>query len=344
LVIKSGDRLNVYWDIFKDYLLTGKVPVVPYNYIPTSDPFSLINICKRLKGDKFTDSSNLSKSIGLHERTIWNIGADLVMLGLAERDSTAFKTSKKLGSNDESSILSLLRETLAKHALKVALYKNHSGKTISVDALREIFIECMPKDKFGENTRNTYANRLTNYLVYTGYLLRAGSNLIVQDMGAPVSDREGLARRSKQRGKVFSVSVSPFATYNAINSIPDSSAKISDIGRNELAVLKRFELVTVKGDIVFKNSDIIQKSGGHKEAIWAAAKNEKSLLKCIEIMQDNPDMNSKDIAAKISDEYSLNWSDGSKIRNGGILKQWSSWIKEGVESSAIPTPPGRPRK
>lgn len=344
LVIKSGDRLNVYWDIFKDYLLTGKVPVVPYNYIPTSDPFSLINICKMLKENEFTDSSNLSESIGLHERTIWNIGADLVMLGLAERDGTAFKNSKKLGSNDEGSILSLLRETLAKHALKVALYKNHSGKTISVDVLREIFIDCMPKDKFGETTRNTYANRLTNYLVYTGYLLRAGSNLIVQDMGAPVSDREGLARRGKQRGKVFSVSVSPYATYNAINSIPDSGARTIDIGRNELSVLKRFELVTVKDDIVFKNSDIIQKSGGHKEAIWAAAKNEKSLLKCIEIMQENSDMNSKDIATKISEEYGLNWSDGSKIRNGGILKQWSSWIKEGVESSSIPTPPGRPSK
>ncbi|TOM43395.1 hypothetical protein CGH76_25305, partial [Vibrio parahaemolyticus] len=25
LVIKSGDRLNIYWDIFKDYLLTGRV-------------------------------------------------------------------------------------------------------------------------------------------------------------------------------------------------------------------------------------------------------------------------------------------------------------------------------
>lgn len=344
LVIKSGDRLNVYWDIFKDYLLTGRVPVVPYNYIPTSEPSSLINICKMLKASEFTDSINLGENIGLHERTIWNIGADLVMLGLAERDGTSFKVSKKLGKNDEKSILNFLRETLAKHALKVSLFKNHSGKTISIDAVRETFKDCMPKVKFGENTRNIYSNRLTNYLVYTGYLLRAGNNLIVQDMGAPVLDIEGLARRGKQRGKVFSVSVSPFATYKAICSIPNSGTTSHNIGRNELSVLKRFELVTVKNDIAFKNADAISKSGGDKEAIWAAAKNEKSLLKCIEIMQDHPNINSKDIAARISDEYGLNWSDGSKIRNGGILKQWSLWIKEGVEMSDIPFPPGRPAK
>ncbi|GAA0537423.1 hypothetical protein GCM10009098_01080 [Rheinheimera aquimaris] len=343
LVIKSGDRLNVYWDIFKDYLLTGRVPVVPYNYIPTSDPSSLINLCTRLKVSEFTDSLNLGSLVGLNERTIWNIGADLVMLGLAERDGTSFKVSKKLGANDEVSILNLLRETLGKHALKLAIFKNHSGKTISADAVRETFSDCMPKAKFGENTRNIYANRLTNYLIYSGYLLRAGNFFIVQDTGSPVLDRDGLVRRGNQRGKVFSVSVSPYATYSALIDITNAGVVVQEVGRNELSVLKRFELVTVKNDLVYQNAESILKSGGVKEAIWAAAKNEKSLLRCIELAQENPDMNPKEIAAKISDEYKLNWSEGSNKRNGGILKQWSSWVKEGMELSSIPTPPGRPK-
>ncbi|WP_210525928.1 restriction endonuclease [Pantoea ananatis] len=344
LVIKSGDRLNVYWDIFKDFLLTGKVPVIPYNYIPTSDPSSIINMCKMLKVNEFTDSLKLGEHVGLNEKTVWNIGADLVMLGLAERDGTSFKISKKLGANDEGSILNLLRETLAKHALKVTLFKNHSGKTISVDAVRESFKDCMPKAKFGDKTRNTYANRLTNYLVYSGFLLRAGDFLVVQDTGAPVLDRDGLARRGKQRGKVFSVSASPFATHSAFTNIPDTGKHIKFIGRNELSVLKRFELVNIKNDFAFKNTESVLKSGGEKEAIWAAAKNEKSLLKCIEIMLGEPEISLRDLAGKISDEYNLTWSESSKKRNGGILKQWSTWIKEGIDSSTIPPPPGRPNK
>ncbi|TOM44886.1 restriction endonuclease, partial [Vibrio parahaemolyticus] len=310
-------------------------------YIPTSDPSSLINVCTKLKVDEFTDSVHIGAIAGLNERTIWNIGADLVMLGLAERNSTSFKVSKKLGANDESSILNLLRETLGKHSLKVALFKNYSGKTITANTVRETFKECIPKAKFGEKTWNTYSNRLTNYLIYSGYLLRAGNDLVVQDTGTVILDRGGLARRGKQRGKVFSVSVSPFAAVSAFNAIPIEGIKTQAVKRNELAVLKRFELVTVKEDVVFPNSNSISKSGGAKEAIWAAAKNESSLLRCIEIIQDKPDISAKDIAAQISDEYDLNWSEGSKTRNGGTLKQWSFWVKEGMELSGIPLPPGR---
>ena len=344
LVIKSGDRLNVYWDIFKDYLLTGRVPVVPYNYIPTSDPSSILNICAKLKVNEFTDSAEIGKMVGLGEKTIWNIGADLVMLGLAERDGTAFKISKKLGSSDEFSILNHLRETLGKHSLKVSLFKKHSGKTISPSTVRESFKECIPKAKFGEKTWNTYSNRLTNYLIYSGYLLRAGNDVVVQDSGSAIQDRAGLARRGKQRGNVFSVSVSPFAACTSLNAIPDSGTEIGAIKRNELSVLKRFELVIVTDDVAFPNSESIDKSGGAKEAIWAAAKNESSLLRCVELLQDEPDIHGKVLADIISNEYNLNWSEGSKTRNGGILKQWSQWVKEGMEMSEIPTPPGRPNK
>ena len=344
LVIKSGDRLNVYWDIFKDYLLTGRVPIVPYNYIPTSDPPSVINICAKLKVNEFSDSLYIRNSVGLNEKTIWNIGADLVMLGLAEREGTSFKISNKLGSNDEGAILKLLRESLGKHSLKVALFKHYSGKTISPSVVREAFRECIPKAKFGEKTWNTYSNRLTNYLVYSGYLLRAGNDLVVQDTGAAILDRAGLARRGKQRGKVFSVSASPFAVFTAVGAIPCAGANIETIGRNELSVLKRFELVTVTNGCVFVNAESISKSGGVKEAIWAAAKNEGSLLRCIEFLQAEPDISAKKIAAQISDEYNLNWSEGSRARNGGILKQWSLWIKDGIEFSSVPSPPGRPNK
>ncbi len=344
LVIKSGDRLNVYWDIFKDYLLTGRVPVVPYNYIPTSDPSSILNICTKLKVNEFSDSAEIGKLVGLGEKTIWNIGADLVMLGLAERDGTAFKISKKLGSNDEVSILNHLRETLGKHSLKVALFKHYSGKTISPSAVRETFKECIPKAKFGDKTWNIYSNRLTNYLIYSGYLLRAGNYVVVQDSGSAIQDRAGLARRGKQRGTVFSVSVSPFAACAALNAIPDSGAEIGEIKRNELSVLKRFELVIVKDGIAFLNSDSIDKSGGSKEAIWAAAKNESSLLRCVELLQNESDIHGKVLAGIISNEYKLNWSEGSKTRNGGILKQWSQWVKDGMELSEIPNPPGRPNK
>jgi len=344
LVIKSGDRLNIYWDIFKDYLLTGRVPVIPFNYIPTTDLASMLNVCKTLEEVRFIDSVELSRSVSLNEKTIWNIGADLVMFGLAERDGTSFKLHRNMPNYSEEVALKLLRSQLDKHSLKITLYKKMAGKTIEPYQIKEILISCLPKAKYGEKTWATYSNRLTKFLVYAGFLSRAGNKIIVQDSGAPALDRQELARIGKQRGRVFSVSASPYAVFEAIELVKKGNLEPKDISRNALAVLKRFELVTTKGNVVTLNNESIEKYGGAIEAIWSVAKNERSLTRCIEILNKTPDISSKDLAKQISDEFDLDWSDGSKTRNGGILKQWSGWVNEGIQTSSIPVPPGRPYK
>jgi len=343
LVIKSGDRLNIYWDIFKDYLLTGRVPVIPFNYIPSSDLSSMLNICRLLVKDRFMSSVELAEIAKLNEKTIWNIGADLVMLGLAERDSTSFKL-RNIDKYNEVSVLRFLRNNLGKHSLKISLYKKYAGKTIDPELVKDALIACLPKAKFGEKTWKTYSNRLTKFLIHAGFLARAGQNIIVQDSGSPSADRQEIARRGKQRSKVFSFSVSPFATYEALEAIKTGANKVDDISRNCLSVLKRFELVTVQNNVISTNDDSINKYGGILESIWSVAKNERSLIKCIEILQHTPNISTKDLAELISKEFGLNWSEGSKTRNGGILKQWSAWVKEGIETSQIPNPPGRPNK
>lgn len=344
LVIKSGDRLNIYWDIFKDYLLTGKVPVIPFNYMPTTDPSSMLNICKRLVGDKYISSVDLAATVSLNEKTIWNIGADLVMFGLAERVGTSFKLHRNMSVYSEDAALKLLRGKLDKHALKLSLYKKFAGKTIEPHYIKEALKSALPKAKFGEKTWATYSNRSINFLVYAGFLARAGQNVVVQDLGAAITDRDGLARRGKQRGKVFSVSVSPFSVCEAIDILAQGPKNQAAINRNAISVLKRFELVSIKNNIVTLNKMSIDKYGGGAEAVWAIAKNESSLIQCVEFMTIAPEIDNKELAEYISKELNLNWSKGSIKRNGGILKQWSGWIKEGIDKSCTPLPPCRTSK
>jgi hypothetical protein len=344
LVIKSGDRLNIYWDIFKDYLLTRRVPIIPFNYIPTSDLSSMLNICKLLVAEQFISSVELARKAKLNEKTVWNIGADLVMFGLAERDSTTFKLHQSMQRYSEQAALKLLRIKLDKHSLKILLYKKYAGKTIEPETVKDTLKASLPKAKYGEKTWRTYSNRLTNFLIHAGFLARAGQNIITQDSGSPSVDRQEIARTGKQRGKVFSVSVSPYAVFEAINAISTGANKVGNISRNSLSVLKRFDLVSVHNGIISLNTESINKYGGALESIWSVAKNEGSLIKCIEILRQYSDISVRDLAEIISTEFGLKWSEGSKIRNGGILKQWSTWVKEGIETSNIPAPPGRPNK
>lgn len=342
LVIKSGDRLNIYWDIFKDYLLTGKVPVVPFNYIPTNELPSALKLCEKLVRNEFLSASKLAKAMNLNERTIWNIGADLVMFGLAERAGTSFKLHHNIPSYGQDLALRILRDKINKHSFKISIYKKYSGKSIDHRALREVLESCLPKAKFSEKTWSTYTSRLINLLVYTGYLTRAGHRVIVQDLGTPSMNPDGTLKRRKPRGSVFSISASPYVVLETMQRIEAANGDPIELNRNPLVVLKRFDLVIPTGSTPKLNHEAIYKYGGHLEAIWSLAKNEPSLARCVETIRQNPNVSPKELAKDISDKYQMNWAEGSLIRNGNILKQWSSWIKEGIDTSTIPTPPGRP--
>lgn len=342
LVIKSGDRLNIYWDIFKDYLLTGKVPVVPFNYIPTNELPSALKLCERLVSHKFLSAPQLGKIMNLNERTIWNIGADLVMFGLAERAGTSFKLHYNIQNYGQETALRILRDKMNKHSFKISLYRKYASKSIDNGLLREVLESCLPKARFSDKTWTTYTSRLTNLLVYTGYLTRAGHSVIVQDLGTPPLNANGTLKRRRARGAVFSISVSPYIVLDTMQRIETSNGASAEFNRNPLSVLKRFDLIVLSDTTPKLNHEAIYKYGGNLEAIWSLAKNEPSLARCVEILGQNPNISPKDLAKEISNKYQMYWADGSLIRNGNILKQWSGWIKEGIDTSKIPTPPGRP--
>ena len=347
LVIKSGDRLNIYWDIFKDYLHSGKVPIVPFNYIPTSDIPSMLKIFKELNTSTYIGSDELAKLTSLKERTVWNIGADLVMFSLAERKGTQFKVHRELDDHSNSSALKKLREKIGKHSLKLAIYNVAAGKTVSPDFVNEILRDCLPKARFGERTWITYTNRLSNIFVYTGYFLKSGNNIVVQDSGTAVTDIKNILKRGKRKGVVFSAAASPAIvceTLDLIKNRSDENFLIKNGYRNALSVLMRFKLVSKNDEGLILNIPSIDKYGGHIEAIWTSAKNEPVVVTCIEKLSHEPTISGLDLGQHISIMYEMNWAIASQKRYGNSLRQWSIWVKEGMTMPSIPSPPGRTNK
>ncbi len=317
LVVKSGDRLNIYWDIFKDYLLTGKTPVIPFNYIPSTDVSSLLKVFSQLTCDKYSTLGAISAHTGLNERTILNIGADLVMFGLAERAQTKLKINGGLASNDKAKALLLLRDKVNNHTLKISLYKYYAGKTLDQQIAIETLKRCLPKSEFSQKTWVIYGNRLINYLVYTGFISRSGNQILVQDLGAPVMNISE-KRKGKSKGSVFSISASPSSIIECMIELQNGKA-IGTNYRNQLAALNRFGLITSEKGKHTINHDALSIYNSIEEALWFSAKKEASLNECVDIMNSTPQVSGLELAKTISSKYCLTWSESSMKRNGAIL-------------------------
>lgn len=343
LVIKSGDRLNIYWDIFRDYLLSGNVPVVPFNYIPASDVTAMIKIGQTLDKTNFSSSEKIASAAELKERTVWNIGADLVLFGVAERQGTNFKLHRDMSDATTRSILSTIRQKIDKHSLKIAVYRSHAGKSIDRSEILQRLKECVPGERFNNKTWNIYVNRFINIFVQVGFLARSGSAFAVQDSGSVVSK---VSRRSRE-SEVFSAMASPASVCDALTLLQSDNRVTNALSlgyRNSISVLKRFNLVEVEDNTATLNSEALAKFGGVSAAVWTLSKSEAAMLASVEVLKKDPQITGSELGAYISSHFNLAWTDGSKTRTGNALKQWAAWIIQGGEYSRIPDPPGRKKK
>jgi hypothetical protein len=334
LVTKSGDHLNIYWDIFKDYLLTREVPVVSISYIPKYEIAQLLKIANDLKFNNYIDSYTISKNSKLSERTVLNIGTDLVMFGLAERNSNEFRST----INHENEVsrydwnLDKLREKFSKHQLKLALYKRYEGKEISLDDITSELKVILSNKKFENKTWLLYSRRLVKYLVSTGFLSSKGKDYRVKDLGSPPSGTLETGRKGKTNGRVFNASAPPAIVCEALNRICDGTElnKLLDDGyRNSITVLKRLGVIRLDSlNNIVVNTELLDKYSDFEEAILMLAKKEPFIDELLSLFNPNLTISGYDLGCLINKKYSLNWSNGSIMRNGNAIKSWVNWIFE----------------
>ena len=348
LVIKSGDRLNIYWDIFRDFILTGSAPILPFNYIPTTDFSSFLNVSQILNKSSFLNSKDISYELSIKEGTVLNVGADLVMFGVADRNGAAFRLANGIESCSSQELLQKLRDKFGRHSLKIELYKKYLGKKISSNVIQSTLKQILPKVDYGDKTWATYANRLAKFLALTGYLMQAEKEWIVQDNGSPATNIANSHLTGKRKGIVFTGCASPSKVVELLMHIDKTGDlninEIKKMGyRNALTILSRFNLVVGEGTY-HTNTQQINNFGDIVSAVWGCSKDEPTLTQCLKKLELDEDITGLEMGIYISALYSLNWSEASRQRSGNSLRQWSIWLADGLKMAGIPTPPGRAKK
>ncbi|MDV5035008.1 restriction endonuclease [Vibrio diabolicus] len=345
LVIRSGDRLNVYWDIFREYILTGNVPVIPLRYLPSTDFSSLYKVVRYLDHGVKLSIQDLSGKATLSEGTIQNIGSDMVMFGVANREGGLYSLSEDILEGNEASILKAIREKFKKHAFTHAFKEKASRSSVTVNALIETLKQLFPHNKYAEKTWHSYTVRLCRWLELCGFIEVSGNGWVYRDQGDVVTERLKSERR-RRKSNIFTAPASPALVLETLNWLKENGdvAKEEEKPkgyRNALAVLKRFELVIIEKNSYMLALDRINKFSNFSEAIWISANSESILLEIVKLIESNNDISGKDIGNYLSDKYNLSWAEASRIRNGGSIRQWALWLYEGKVNSEIPKCPGR---
>lgn len=219
IIVRTGQRFSVYWDIFRDYLNEGVVPAIPWTYIPNSTLKMSLKAFSQLIKNKHTSIQELSKLIRYSESTTFNILTDLMSLVICQKDSNGNYVIEK-----ELTIKSLperIRSQFADHIVYRRLLSSNDEKSAitrgeGVEVVRTVYSSLNLKSK----TRDNYFNRLIPWFEYSGLVESVGQHFVIYPFKEK-SPTYGMAKIDKARNRksIFVGAAPPESTFHLFKKV-----------------------------------------------------------------------------------------------------------------------------
>lgn len=325
LIIKSGITLNLYWDIFREFILTGNVPIIALRYLPSNDFISIWNVTRFLSDQPLTIQDLVEKT-NLSEGTIQNVGTDLLMFGLAIRENSKYTLAPELLNEDNifEAVLYLIREKFRKHIITLNLKDLPTGSNISFSAVIDLMKEVYTESSYADKTWRYYAIRLCRWLEITGFLQDTKEPLtwVYKDTGI-VNPTPFEERKKWTNNKFFIPQHSPSLMihyYEEVKGRKITELPITTKNTKGISILRRFNLV--------ENNTIIDvQSIG--ETLYQAALKENSIQEGLQIYENFSEtrLTSRELGYRIMEIHGFDWTDSTTEYSGKKLLAWVTWIK-----------------
>lgn len=315
LIIRSGANYNIYWDIYRDYLVTGIIPLIGESYLLRQP----VNLCLEVlllfqPNESLPIETILERHPkGISADTLYNILIELRNLGIVQKNGDYYIINNQIEISKEGFInfITAKFQNYTPYLKLKNLNKNKIAKSDVVQILKSTF-----KQEFQDTTWEYYANYLISWILFSG--LDVKSKLI-----KPV----------KGRGK----GKSNIILGDMLEMIPRSSLKeiteqIPLLLSNEDIINKRFKRDLLLFDIIDDQNrltDFGKELSLKRELILEQRLKEKCLSlikmkKIKELIVDSPKLTSKELLKLLP----INFFDGEKESSKIIYASKAlTWVK-----------------
>lgn len=168
-VIKSGTKYNIYWDIFRDYLVLDEIPPIGETYLirqqvnSVLEAFTAFTIGKTLSVEDFM--KNISSSVA--EGAALNLLRELRSFGLVNYKNNKYTIKVEDLDINIDYFRDYIHDKLNKHSFTLELRKIQ-GREIAIKDLTKIIDDKIQTKRFASKTLETYAQTFLSWLDFSG--------------------------------------------------------------------------------------------------------------------------------------------------------------------------------
>lgn len=331
LVVAVGDKLDTYWDIFRDFLNTGRVPIED-SYIVRQNPSSVARLLIAVV-ESGGDASvqDLCQKLGASATIIYNLSRELRLFSLTAYEPNRVKLLDAVISSPspEDEIRRRVARALRRHrvySLFLNLAERFSDSVQLATFAREL-PNIFPAIEAQDRTWLMYARAFALWFDYSGLAKMQGNKLYLAPEGFAGAGRLLSSEQAARRRTAYSLNISApgcLRTLVMIDSESKTLEELSKAQRKHLTLLVSFGLATVDASgrcaavdgavengapVASKIYDLLVEYPGGKEAI--------------EALRQDPRVENFTLGSVIKDVIGAPWLDVTTDGVGGDFRSWA---------------------
>lgn len=328
LIVRSGDRLNPYWDIFRDYLRTGEIPKVPVSFLPGTEVRTLARgaAITIASGGEGVSVGMLSDLLSINNKSAGNVVRDIQMFGLAERQENRIVSTVEFGPQKDlvSTIARVFTSALNNHVFTILLRKEVAKESVITEQeLLRLFDKAFPYASLREDTKRVYALRLAKYLTAIRFLERTGRSWrVIDELSGP------LVLMPKTRGSgEFLGDAPPEKVLEVMRKLADSPVRREQLNQSHLRNAVACAIVLGIANTRDGNVYMSKVTKNLESLLRRVVTKTKSFKIVSELVITTPHISAIEIGRSLSEKLDLPWSEASCLRRGNALRKWVRWCE-----------------
>lgn len=342
LVVRIGDKYDVYWDIFRDYLNSGRLPVQE-NYILRAHVRSVLNATKLLiEAGGALDVSRFQEQAGLSEKSFYNVARDMGLLGLAKVDNGKVTLQIKLPAKDFEALLQghlgdRLRRNRPIWRISEALEEKG---TLTIDEVSELLEKACPYITATRQTWLTYARIFAGWMDAGDLAVLNKQDWVLTRYEPGTEIRERRLLLAKRRG-----ATTPQIQYSPVEEVVvrlvEALQKSSRVNWSGLRRSTIFKALATLEDLGFigrratsitvlpKAQEFVLAPEKRLTLFAEAALTIESFATFISILKTHKHagLTIADLGIELRQKLAVDWKDGTAETNAKIMLNWARYAK-----------------
>ncbi|MDR4498167.1 MAG: hypothetical protein MRK02_09650 [Candidatus Scalindua sp.] len=339
LIIRAGQKYAVYWDIFRDFIIEGVVPVIPWTYVPQVALPILIRSFLLINEYGPLNMENLADRLEYAPKTVNNLIGDLQGFLLVDKNSDGMLAVKdELHNANSETIANYLFNQLKEHVILHSLFEIiKPGQKSSMVEFQEIIKKSYSSANLKNKTIEIYAKRFLPFLRFSGAIEYVNGGIV-----RPVIKGKdfGVIEMPSRRGRGGGATGATFMCTSGPKKAIKLAEKIKEYGmlskeqvikegfRNAAIDLVALDIAAWK-DNALSPKDVLKESSTNKipSLIADISKLTEFLSIALSFYQGKDKPDAIKLGNHISDKLDRGWSEASKKRYGGAANRWIAYFK-----------------